>query len=127
MSSAPEGRGGDSQSIGTVTIDPDAERVGATSIVSSRQEQAFFDQGKAEYDLKMAHANLGTLGRFFGASTSAAVNIAGFVAILLIIVFCATFLMPDKADLPDLRKSLLALVGSILGFIFGAATASKKD
>lgn len=121
-----EAEGANNQSIGNVKIDPAAEQVGAPSTVSSKEEKAFFDQGKAEYDLKMAQANLGTLGRFFGSSTSAAVNIAGFVVTLLIIVFCATFFMPDKVDLPDLRKSLLALVGSTLGFIFGAATASKK-
>jgi hypothetical protein len=117
------------QSIGSVTIDPSAETVGLGSTVSGQDEQAFFNRGKAEYSFKTAQANLGVLGRFFGASTSSpgATNIAGFIATLALLGVFATFFLPaENADLPDVRKLLLGLISSALAFIFGAAS-SKKD
>lgn len=78
----------------------------------------------------MEQARLGMLGRFFGASSSlpGATNIAGLIAILAFIGVFVSYVIPaGNADLPDIRKLLIGLVSSALAFIFGAASASKKD
>lgn len=118
-------------SIGSAAIVPAAEPGSgdAQAHVSGSLESAFFAQGKAEYDYKIAQANLGVLGRFFGASSAApgATNIAGFIAILALIGIFVTYALPgSNPDLPDVRKLLLGLTSTALAFIFGAATRPKN-
>lgn len=111
--------------IGSLLIDPEAERnLPSVPGVTPRQEDDFYARAGAEHRLEHNRQNLGVLGKFFGSNSSAPTNIAGFVVLVVLLIFLASFFLPIAPDMPDLRKLLLGVVGSALGFIFGAA--SKK-
>jgi hypothetical protein len=64
--------------IGTAVITPEAEpNSPAPAQVSAKQEADFYTDAKRQYDLENNRQNLGTLGGFFGANSSAPTNIAG--------------------------------------------------
>ncbi|MBD8598728.1 hypothetical protein [Pseudomonas sp. CFBP 8772] len=114
--------GGGGQNIGSVVIDPDAESESAGTVgVSGKQEEAFFDRGRREHEIRQNELNLGWLGKFWGGS-SAASNVAGLVAITTILMIFVTLCFESTPEITDTRKLLFGLVGSALSFLFGAAT-----
>jgi hypothetical protein len=111
--------------IGNVAIDPSAEPLNqgpATEL--ARQEQQFYRQSGEQYKLMQNQQDLGYLGKFFGANSSAPTNIAGFVIAMSVLMLFATLAMTDTPALSDGRKLLVGLISSAMAFIFGAA--SKK-
>lgn len=111
--------------IGNVTIDPNAEPSNQGSVNGlAQQEQQFYRQGGEQYKLMQNQQDLGYLGKFFGANSSAPTNIAGFVIALSMITLIVTFAMTESPSLADGRKLLIGLISSAMAFIFGAA--SKK-
>jgi hypothetical protein len=93
------------------------------STISRQQEQKFFDNAGREYALKHNQQNLGQLGKFFGANSTAPTNIAGLVIVASILLLALTFFAP-VSDAADARKLLIGVLMSALSFIFGAS--SKK-
>lgn len=111
--------------LDTLRIDPDAESSSSVvSQVSAKQENAFFALGAAEYQLEQNRLNLGWLGKFFGANSEAPTNIAGFVAVVGLVVLLGSMFFQPSDEMSDLRKTLAGLISTALAFIFGAA--SKK-
>jgi len=111
--------------IGNVTIDPNAEPLNQGPANGlAQQEQQFFRQGGEQYKLMQNQQDLGYLGKFFGANSSAPTNIAGFVIALSMITLIFTFAMTESPSLADGQKLLIGLISSAMAFIFGAA--SKK-
>ncbi|MES2041448.1 MAG: hypothetical protein V4495_26830 [Pseudomonadota bacterium] len=114
-----------SENIGLLPIDPNAEPVPSQpSAVSGQQETDFFKKAGTEFQLLHNQQNLGMLGKFFSANSSASTNIAGFVIICSFLILAASFLCSSNADLVESRKWLIGLITSAMSFIFGAA--SKK-
>lgn len=64
----------------------------------------------------------GVLGKFFGSGVTAPTNIAGFLVIGSFLMLAASMFMSTTPDLIECRKVLGGLIGSGLGFIFGAAS-----
>lgn len=116
----------ESSNIGVATISPGAEpRTDARATVSGQQEGQFFSKGRQEYLLEQNKLNMGWLGKFFGCGPSAASNIAGLIAILSLLAFVGTLLMP--APPPEgVRTLLMGLATTSLGYLFGASTKSGK-
>jgi hypothetical protein len=108
--------------IGNVEIDPTAEDGLTASANSARAEDNFFKAGGIEERLRHNQQNLGWLGRFFGANSSAPTNIAGFVIVCSFVVYVISFCFTGSPDLSDMRKLLGGLITTALGFIVGAAT-----
>lgn len=104
-------------------IDPTAEAgTGSTTNISAQQEMAFYTEGGRQYQLQHNQQNLGYLGKFFGANSSAPTNIAGFVIICSLIILFISLFVPGNAELVESRKWLIGLITSALSFVFGAAT-----
>lgn len=111
--------------IGTVAIDPTAElSQGGSAVVSGKQEEQFFKEGGEQFRLAHNQQNLGYLGQFFGANSSAPMNIAGFVIVLSVLFLMLSLLLPGNAEVVEVRKLAFGLISTALAFIFGAA--SKK-
>lgn len=111
--------------IGNAAINPGAEPLNqGPSTELARQEQQFYRQSGEQYKLMQNQQDLGYLGKFFGANSSAPTNIAGFVIAMSIIMLLISYVMPETSALSDGRKLLVGLVSSAMSFIFGAA--SKK-
>lgn len=114
----------DNGGIGSLPIDPGVELIQTEAAsISGKQEIEFFRQAGTQFHLSYNQQNLGWLGKFFGANSSASTNIAGVVIIcsFLVIVFFAWENIVLQTKLADL---FIGLIASALGFIFGAA--SKK-
>ena len=111
--------------IGGAVIDPSAEEISkAPAMVSAKQEVAFFDAAKAEHERQTNRQNLGQLGAFFGANSSTPTHIAGAIAFISFILLAITLGFPEAAPMRELRSGLMGIVGSAMGYIFGAS--SKK-
>ena len=108
--------------IGNIEIDPTAEDVPNASPNTARAEDNFFKSGGIEERLRHNQQNLGWLGKFFGANSSAPTNIAGFVIVCSFVVYVVSFCFNVSPDLSDMRKLLGGLITTALGFIVGAAT-----
>jgi hypothetical protein len=114
----------DAAGIGSAPIDPQAESVSRLpATVSPQQERDFYKDSGSEFKLQQNWQELGFLGKFFGASSSAPTNIAGFVAVACLTALIGS-LFTSGADIVEARKLLIGLITSALAFIFGAA--SKK-
>lgn len=112
-----------SANIGSLTIDPKAESASAPSVnATGRQEIEFYDQSGKHYNLLHNQQNLGWLGKFWGASSAAPTNIAGFVIAVSAVMIAASYVIPEAPDLAEGRKLFATLATSALGFVFGAAT-----
>jgi hypothetical protein len=106
-------------------IDPAAEPGSANpSNVSAQQEIEFFSSAGLQYQLLHNQQNLGFLGKFFGANSSAPTNIAGFIIICSLFILFISLFAPANAELVESRKWMIGLITSALSFVFGAA--SKK-
>lgn len=116
----------DDANIGTATISPRAEpRSDAQAAVSGLQEDQFFSKARQEYLLEQNKQNMGWLGKFFGCGASAASNIAGLIAILSLLAFVGTLLMP--APPPEgVRTLLIGLASTALGYLFGSSVRPGK-
>ena len=109
----------------TFQLDPDAEAIGGSrDDISPGDEEQFFRQGGAKYALMHHQQHLGWLGKVFGSSASAPMNIAGFLVIGSFLMLAGTMFMTSTPDLVDCRKVLGGLISGGMGFVFGAA--SKK-
>lgn len=116
---------GGTPNIANVPIDPTAEQVQAGApAVSGKQEEQFFKEGGEQFRLAHNQQNLGFLGKFFGANSSAPTNIAGFVIVLSLIFLVGSLFVTGNPEVSEARKGVFALISSALAFIFGAA--SKK-
>ncbi|WP_157384201.1 hypothetical protein [Burkholderia glumae] len=114
------------QGIGDLPIDPSAvPSAPAPGGITPQQEQDFYKQSKAEYDLEHNKQNLGLLGKIFGSNSSAPTNIAGGTVLLCFLLYALSYCLTATPDLSNGRAGLLGLIGTALGYIFGAA--SKKD
>lgn len=111
--------------IAALVIDPGAEPGSAgPANISAQQESDFYTRSGAQFHLLHNQQNLGFLGKFFGANSSAPTNIAGFVIICSFLILVASLFTPGNLELIEARKWLIGLITSALSFIFGAA--SKK-
>ena len=86
----------------------------------------------AETERTRMAINAGTLGRFFGAGTTAARNIAGTIALLLLvflIVFTIVAYHTSGEAATDLIMRMWGAAGALLtgalGFLFGAASKQQ--
>jgi hypothetical protein len=121
----PTQNGGRAPNIGTVAIDPTAEHSqGGAAVVSGKQEEQFFKEGGEQFRLAHNQQNLGYLGQFFGANSSAPTNIAGFVIVLSLLFLLLSLFSTGNAEVAEARKLAIGLISTALAFIFGAA--SKK-
>lgn len=110
--------------IGNAVIFPEAEaNSNSPPNISAQQEEAFFKNAGQEYALRHNQQNLGALGKFFGANSTAPTNIAGFVVVAAVVLLGITFFVTVQ-DVADARKLLIGVLLSALSFIFGAS--SKK-
>lgn len=109
--------------IGSLHIDPTAEAAASQITGSGNDENAFFANGKEHFQLQHNQQNLGWLGKFWGATNTAApTNIAGFVIGISAVLIICSFLIEQTAELSEARKWLYGLTTSALGFVFGSAT-----
>jgi hypothetical protein len=109
--------------LGSLHINPAAEGTPPLINGSGNEEEAFFANGKEHFHLQHNQQNLGWLGKFWGASTSAApTNIAGFVIGVSALLIVGSFGVTESAELNEARKWLYGLTTSALGFVFGSAT-----
>lgn len=109
--------------VGTLQIDPNAEPAATAISGSGSDENAFFENGKAHFHLQHNQQNLGWLGKFWGATNTAApTNIAGFVIGVSALLIVASFAIDQTPELSEARKWLYGLTTSALGFVFGSAT-----
>jgi hypothetical protein len=116
------GNGFDSD-IGEIIIDPDAElKTNGKANQAAQQEEEFYVLSGEQFRLQHNQQNLGWLGKFFGANSTAPTNIAGFVILVSLVMMFATFFFTSNSELSDTRKWLGTLVTTALGFIVGAAT-----
>lgn len=119
-------KGGVAEQIATARIDPAAEPSnGQVPGVSGQKESEVFAASAKRHELDILRQEMGTLGQFFGASTSAPTNIAGLVLVAVFLFVGLSFLLPSSADLNDARKWAYTLGTGALGYLFGAA--KKKD
>jgi|SRR5471030_1850964 len=97
--------------------------------VTAKDEEDFFRNAGADDWLKHHRQTLGWLGRLFGASATAATNIASFVAMVSIFAFIVLcFLSPKDAEAAryaESQKALGGLIASSLAYLFGAASTRK--
>lgn len=111
------------QNIGSLHIDPRAEAATPQITGSGNDESAFFESGKEHFRLQHNQQNLGWLGKFWGATNTAApTNIAGFVIGISTALIVASFAIEQTTELSEARKWLYGLTTSALGFVFGSAT-----
>lgn len=109
--------------IGELVINPDAEApAGGNSNLAARAEENFYTQSGIQFRLQHNQQNLGWLGKFFGANSTAPTNIAGFVIVCSLVLLLVSLFLPTNAELADTRKYLGSVILSALSFIFGAAT-----
>lgn len=109
--------------LGSLHIDPMAEPTTSQITGSGSDENAFFANGKEHFQLQHNQQNLGWLGKFWGATNTAApTNIAGFVIGISALLIVASFAIEQTAELSEARKWLYGLTTSALGFVFGSAT-----
>jgi hypothetical protein len=109
--------------IGEIIIDPDAEpTTNGKANQAAQREEEFYAQAGVESRLKHNQQNLGWLGKFFGANSTAPTNIAGFVMLLSMAMIFGSFFFTSNSELSDTRKWLSSVVMTALGFIVGAAT-----
>ncbi|WP_037005623.1 hypothetical protein [Pseudomonas chlororaphis] len=112
-----------SKKIGSFQIDPMAEAATAQITGSGNDENAFFANGKEHFHLQHNQQNLGWLGKFWGATNTAApTNIAGFVIGISALLIVGSFAIDQTPELSEARKWLYGLTTSALGFVFGSAT-----
>lgn len=111
--------------IGELVIDPDAEvQPGGKPNLAARAEEDFYTASGVQFRLQHNQQNLGWLGKFFGANSTAPTNIAGFVILCSLLLILISFFFQSNPELADTRKFLGSVILSALSFIFGAA--SKK-
>lgn len=96
---------------------------------SGTEEDKMFERSGDAVKLRQAAQNLGWLGKFFGASTSAPTNIAGVLILISIFALIVTCFVPsttpaDATRLADAQKVLTTILTTAVGFLFG--TAVKK-
>jgi hypothetical protein len=109
--------------LGSLQINPAAEGTPPLNNGSGNEEEAFFANGKEHFHLQHNQQNLGWLGKFWGAATSAApTNIAGFVIGVSALLIVCSFGVTESTELNEARKWLYGLTTSALGFVFGSAT-----
>lgn len=114
------GVGGD---IGEVAINPEAEpRSTGQANLSAQAEENFYTESGVQYRLQHNQQNLGWLGKFFGANSTAPTNIAGFVIVCSLLLLLISLFMTANPELADTRKFLGSVILSALSFIFGAST-----
>jgi hypothetical protein len=107
----------------SLVIDPTAEStLGANKNSLAQKEVGFYEQTGEQYRLLHNQQNLGWLGKFFGANSSAPTNIAGFVIICSLLILALSLLANGNPELVESRKWLVGLITSALSFIFGAAS-----
>jgi len=111
--------------IAALPIDPAAEPVqNRPAAITAQDETEFYRLAGAEERLRHNEQNLGFLGKFFGANSSAPTNIAGLVVIVSLIILLISLFFTGNTEMAEARKWLIGLITSALSFIFGAA--SKK-
>lgn len=113
-----------------MVVDPQAESSGATPptnvvVKAAKQEAKFFDQAKAEYDLKLRDHDLkkqshdiGRIGAFFGASWTPPMYVAAFVAAVSLLALIGLAFKGD-GNFTDTQKSLATLVSTAMAFLWG--------
>ncbi|WP_367082587.1 hypothetical protein ABV589_16655 [Pseudomonas sp. HOU2] len=113
----------DTRKLGSLQIDPNAEPASRQTTGSGNDENAFFANGKEHFQLQHNQQNLGWLGKFWGATNTAApTNIAGFVIGISALLIVGSFGITESPELSEARKWLYGLTTSALGFVFGSAT-----
>jgi peptidoglycan/LPS O-acetylase OafA/YrhL len=115
--------------IGDVAIDPSAEASAPSKTTAGgRAEEAFYERAKLQDGFNREALKIGWLGRVWGYSTSAPINIAGLIAFISFIVWIGTFVAanPESKVAPEVGKNAFTLITTCLAYIFGAST-SKKD
>ena len=110
--------------IGEIIIDPTAEpTTNGKANQAAQQEEEFYTNSGVQFRLQHNQQNLGWLGKFFGANSTAPTNIAGFVILVsMAMMFSTFFFTSNPAELSETRKWLGNVVMTALGFIVGAAT-----
>jgi hypothetical protein len=111
------------QTLTEFPIDPLAEPTASgNSSISPLQEADFYKDTGLQYRLAHNGQNLGYLGKFFGANSSAPTNIAGFVILCSLFILFVSLFFPTNPEIVESRKWLIGLVTSAMSFVFGAAT-----
>ncbi len=67
--------------------------------------------------------DIGFLGKFFGSSANAALNIGGLISVILIVVLSAFTIWPTKEIQPlEFWKIGIPIITLFLGYAFGKRT-----
>ncbi|MFB2803571.1 hypothetical protein [Shewanella seohaensis] len=74
---------------------------------------------KYALEKKKLDLDAGFIGKFFGISNSAAINIAGLVALLLVISGIAVTFLDSKIPPENFWKIIIPVLSVILGYLFG--------
>ena len=79
------------------------------------------DPESTSYLLKVKEMDLqsGVLGKFFGAPSHSPINIAGLIAILLVLTGIGSFLVVGVSETSELWKLLAPIITLAMGYIFG--------
>lgn len=111
--------------IGDAVIDPSSEpNVSRSGNGLATREERSYEIAKLRYDLEHAKHNGGFLGKLFGVGAAAATNIAGVVIVVCLVLIGGLFVFSTSADSTDYIKTLLSVLLTALGYLFGAS--SKK-
>lgn len=114
--------------IGEVIIDPAAEAPKPSNAqAAGRAEEAFFEQARLQDSYNREALKIGWLGRLWGYSAAAPVNIAGAIALVSLIVWITSALLPGSGQSAEIGKNAFTLITTCLAYIFGAATSKKAD
>jgi hypothetical protein len=123
LSTIDQGQAPSNGGIGSFPIDPSAEpQQNTPAVVTGQDETEFYRRTGAQERLRHNEQNLGYLGKFFGANSSAPTNIAGLVVICSLIILVISLFFTGNSEMAEARKWLIGLITSALSFIFGAAS-----
>ena len=78
------------------------------------------DENKLIYQFETTKMELGLIGKFFGSKEAASTNVAGTVLLILVMTIpLVCFWEPAKIVPIDYIKSVLPIIGTIMGYFFG--------
>jgi len=114
------------RTIANAPIDPSAEQTGGSAPgISGQKESEAFAAAAKRHELDILKQEMGVLGKFFGAATTAPTNIGGLALFGAFIFIVLSFFLANSPELNDARKWAYTLATGALGYLFGSA--KKKD
>jgi len=122
---------------GGFVVDPRAEpnfksSSDEASAKAARKEITFWDEAKAEHDLKLKDHDLraesqrmGRLGAFFGSSWTPPMYTAAFIAVMSMVLL-GVLAWREPSSFGDLQKALVGLISTSLAFLWGKGGGDRR-